>query len=44
LTMLAALFNQVGVALIVFALGAVGITGAVLKTELRLAHPSSGDR
>jgi phosphatidylglycerophosphate synthase len=44
LTMLAALLNQVGVALIVFALGAVGITVAVLKTELRLAHPSAGDR
>jgi phosphatidylglycerophosphate synthase len=41
LTMLAALFNQVGVALLIFALGAVGITVAVLKTELRLAHPSS---
>ncbi len=44
LTMLAALFNQVGVALLIFALGAIGITAAVLKTELRLAHPSPGDR
>ncbi len=42
LTMLAALFNRVNVALIVFALGAIGITVAVLKTELRLAHPSTG--
>lgn len=44
LTMLAALFNLVGVALLVFAVGAIGITAAVLKTELRLAHPPAEDR
>jgi hypothetical protein len=30
------------VALLVFAVGAIGITVAVLRTELRLAHPSEG--
>lgn len=39
MTMLAALFGKVNVALVVFALGAIGITVAVLRTELRLAHP-----
>ena len=42
MTMLAALFNWVNVALIVFAMGAIGITAAVLNTELRLAHPPRG--
>jgi phosphatidylglycerophosphate synthase len=40
LTMLAALVNQVGIALLVFAIGAVGITAAVIKTEIRLARSS----
>lgn len=39
LTMLAAFIGKVNVALVVFALGAIGITCAVLKTELHLAHP-----
>jgi len=42
LTMMAALVNRVNVALLVFAVGAIGITVAVLRTELRLAHPSEG--
>jgi phosphatidylglycerophosphate synthase len=42
MTMLAALAGRVDVALVVFALGAIGITVAVLKTELRLAHPPMG--
>lgn len=42
LTMLAAIFNRIDVALVVFAIGAIGITVAVLRTELRLAHPSKG--
>jgi len=42
LTMVAALAHRIDVAIIVFALGAVGITVAVLRTELRLAHPTPG--
>ena len=42
MTMLAALLGKVNVALVVFALGAIGITVAVLKTELYLAHPPAG--
>jgi len=44
LTMLAALFNLVSVALLIFALGAIGITLAVLKTEWRLAQKAAGGR
>lgn len=44
LTLLAALFNWVGAALLVFAVGAVGIAAAVLKTEWRLAHVTVKDR
>jgi phosphatidylglycerophosphate synthase len=40
LTMLAALANQVGIALIVFAVGAIAITTAVIRTEIRLARSS----
>ena len=44
LTMLASIFNLVGVALLVFAVGAVGITIAVLRTEMRLARSVPGGR
>ena len=40
LTMLAALANQVGVVLLVFAVGAIGIAAAVIRTEMRLARSS----
>ena len=40
LTMLAALVNQVGVVLLVFAVGAIGIAAAVIRTEIRLARSS----
>lgn len=40
LTMLAALVGQVGIVLLVFAVGAIGITAAVVKTEIRLARSS----
>jgi phosphatidylglycerophosphate synthase len=44
LTMLAALLNLVGIALLVFAVGAIGITAAVLRTESRLARSAAKDQ
>ncbi len=38
LTMLAAFANQVGIMLLIFAVGAVGITAAVIRTEVGLAR------
>lgn len=44
LTMLAALANLLQVALLVFAVGAIGITLAVIRTEIGLARSTSGTR
>ena len=44
LTMLSALLNVIGIALVVFALGAIAITVAVLRTEYQLARSSPGER